>query len=579
MIKLKGFPWPIALILWGVGAAVPVWPQTQAEAGFITLEENDFYFHSGSWSNRIVLRSSPARIWFVYQPADVDPASKPLFVFFNGGPGGATSSGLLSANTGRTAVWRDEASGASSLIPNAASWTRMGNLLYVDSRTTGFSYSLMDNPASDEERWAEFDAQNYNPFIDGADFVRVLLRFMSGHPALRANRVVFVPESYGGIRVTVMLHLLLYYENYANGREVFQDPGLVEEIRGHYEAVFPDYAGQTVPPGVIAGQFSHQVLIQTALTWPYQRSVQVEMLEATGSILDQVAAETGTPYVRYRDRPGANQNPTTGQVMNYIYDYLYQVGRDPYICSKQVGYLNGHREAAQGLLTRVDTLSLMIGVNATGLAEMYASARDRAYKTKLAEGSSAELDLSALIGPPPGQDDLQAALSPADEESLAAIFGRLAPWDRFFIDLNYDVADIFAWNRVTFQGYGVAYQYTDLFGRLFLENTAWVETFATDAALDIVVFTPSLPAALALHTSILSGAVQDTIGPPGSQRPGRIFLTYRPDSVPGFREQHRTIRFPHYAHSGHAVTLTEPQEMLEDVRAWLEDTRIFGTGR
>ena len=578
-MKSRHFLLPAILILLGTGTALPAWAQIQPEAGFVTLEENDFYFHSGSWSNRIVLRSSPARIWYVYQPADEDPASKPLFVFFNGGPGGATSSGLLSAFTGRTAVWKDEITGEYSLIPNAASWTRLGNLLYIDARTTGFSYSLMDDPASDEERQAEFDAQNYNPFIDGADFVRLLLRFLDGHPAIRANRLVLVPESYGGIRTVVMLHLLLYYENYANGREVFQSPGLVDEIRRHYAAVFPEYTGQTVPPAVIAGQFGHQVLIQTALAWPYQRKVQVEMLEAPGSLLDQVAAETGIPYVRYRSRPGANQNPTAGQVMNYIYDYLYQVGRDPYICSKQEGYLNGHRSAAQDFLTRIDTLSLMIGVNAAGIAEMYASARDRAYKIKLPEVFWADLDFSALVGPPPGQDDLQATLSPAGEENLAAIFGRLQPWDRFFIDINYDVSDIFAWNRVTFQGYSVAYQSSPLFGRLFLENTAWVETFATNAVWDIVVFTAALPEALALHTSILSGSQHDSTGPPGAVRPGQIFLTYRPGSVPGFQGHSRTIRFPRYTLSGHAVTMTEPQEMLEDVRAWLEGTGIPAAGR
>ena len=576
-MKSRVFLLPAVLVLLGA-APSPVWPQTQPEAGFITLEANDFYFHSGSWSNRIALRSAPARLWYVYQPADENPASKPLFVFFNGGPGGATSSGLLSAFTGRTAVGRDEITGEFFLVPNAASWTRLGNLLYIDARTTGFSYSLMDNPASDEERRAEFDAQNYNPFIDGADFVRLLLRFLEDHPALRANRVVLVPESYGGIRTVVMLHLLLYYENYANGREVFQAPGLVEEVRRHYAAVFPEYGGQTVPPGVIAGQFGHQVLIQTALTWPYQRRVQLEMLEAPGSILDRIAAETGIPYIRYRARPGANQNPTASQVINYIYDYLYQVGRDPYICSKPDGYFDGHRAAAKGFLTRIDTLSLMIGMNAAGIPEMYASARDKAYKIKLPETFPSELDYSALVGPPPRQNDLPAESAPAGEEELSAIFGRLYPWDGFFIDINYDVTDVFSWNRVTFQGYSVAYPSSLLFGRLFLENTAWVETFATNAAYDIVVFSPALAGALALHTSILSETRHDPNGPTGTARPGQIVLTYRPGSVPGSSVLSRTIRFPHYARSGHAVTMTEPGEILEDVRDWLARTGIPAVG-
>ncbi len=569
---------PAILILLLTIAAGPLQSQARDEAGFITLEENDFYFHSGSWANRIALRSSPARLWYAYQPADEDPFSKPLFVFFNGGPGGATSTGLLSANTGRRTVWLDRATGDSGIIPNAASWTRIGNLLHVDARTTGFSYSMMDNPGDDIARGREFDAQNYNPYFDGADFVRLILRFLEAHPAIRANPVVLVPESYGGIRTNVILHLLLYYQNYANGREIYQDPQLVEEIKRHYAAVFPQYIGQTVPPGVVAGQFGRQILIQTALSWPYQRLVSVEMMEAPGSILDLLAAETGIPYVRYRNRPGANQNPTPNQIMNYIYEYIDLIGRDAYIVTKPVRYFNGLRAAARELLTRRDTLSRMIGMDASFIPEMYASARARAYKMKLAEGFSNDLDYSAFIGPPPAGDELLTG-APAGEGDLASVFGSLKPWDRFMIDLNYDATDAFSWNRVTFQGYEAAYQSSNDFGRLFLENTAWVETFATNAAADIVVFTPALPRALGLHTTILSGSAHDTTGPAGAARPGQIVLTYRAGSVPGSTATTRTIRFPRYATSGHAVTMTEPGEMLDDVAAWIKSTEIFAPAR
>jgi hypothetical protein len=45
------------------------------DAGFYTLEANTFTFHTNSYFNRLVLRSSPARIWYVYQPADEAPVS------------------------------------------------------------------------------------------------------------------------------------------------------------------------------------------------------------------------------------------------------------------------------------------------------------------------------------------------------------------------------------------------------------------------------------------------------------------------------------------------------------------------
>jgi hypothetical protein len=598
----------VILVLLGVGIAVPAWTQVQPEAGFITLEENSCYFHLNSYFNRVALRSSPARLWYVFQPADEDPESKPLFVFFNGGPGGATSCGLLSAYTGRNAVFRDESTGEAAIVPNPSSWTRIGNL----------SYSLMDDPGDDLRRQREFDAQNYDSFTDGADFIRLLLRFLAAHPSIRGNRVVLVPESYGGTRTIVVLHFLLYYEDYANGRSIYQNPGLVEEIRAHYNAVFPQHAGATVPPGTVAGQFGHEILIQTSLSWEYQQLVQAEMLEAPGSLLDQLAAETGVPYVRYRDLPNADPNPTPNQILNHIYDYLDQIGRDPYICSKPSEFFNGHRAAASAFLTKLETLNLMTGTNAAEIGELYAAARTRAYKTKAAGGSElsppapltkaslreakrrtgkrpslarpaarqrtaiaertrrsqADPDLSALIGPPPDPKKLLAAPGPAGEDDLAAVFGSLQPWDRFFLDLNYDVTEAFAWNRLTLREYNVYFRSSPLYGRMFLENAAWVETFATQAAFDTVVYAPAIPEALGMHTSILSGSVHDTTGPPGAARPGQIVLTYRPSSVPGSPVTTRTIRFPAYALSGHAVTMTQPAEILDDVIDWLETTGI-----
>jgi len=275
------------------GGAVPLLAQLQAEAGFIPVEGSVSYFQFGSYFNRVTLRTSPARIWYTFQPADEGAETKPLFVFFNGGPGGATSSGLFAANTARMTVVRDEVTGEAAIVTNPASWTRAGNLLHIDARTAGFSYSLMTGPGDEVRRGREFDAQNYNPFVDGADFVRLLLRFLADHPSIRANRVVLVPESYGGTRTTVMLNLLLYYGRYAGGGSVFQDPALVAAIQAHYDAVFPGYAGAAVPPAVIAGQWGHQVLIQTTMSWHYQRVVMARMLEEPGSPLYQVAAETG----------------------------------------------------------------------------------------------------------------------------------------------------------------------------------------------------------------------------------------------------------------------------------------------
>jgi hypothetical protein len=602
------------------GGAAPLLAQLQAEAGFIPVEGSVSYLQVGSYFNRVVLRTSPARIWYTFQPADEDPESRPLFVFFNGGPGGATSCGLFAASTARMAVVRDEVTGDAALVLNPDSWTRAGNLLHIDSRTAGFSYSLMDEPGDEVRRGREFDAQNYNPFVDGADFVRALLTFLADHPSIRSNRIVLVPESYGGIRTTVMLNLLLYHGRYADGGSVYQDPSLVAAIRAHCDAVFPNYAGTTVPPAVIAGQFGYQVLIQTALSWQYQRLVAARMLEEPGSPLYQVAAETGVPYVPYADSPGAAANPSPGTVLNYIFDWLWAVGRDAYHMAKPADFFDGHRAAAVGFLTQPDSLSYMTGVDVTGVAGMYAAARADAYKTraggsgggtsrglaalsasraaaamksrlakgKLATGGSrstpgraASLDRprvvydhSALVGPAPRAGQLDAWLSPAGENDMAAVFGGLRPWDRYFTDLHYDISNAFAWNKATLRDYPIQYNNSALYGRLFLENAAWVETFATNAAWDSVVYAAALPEALALHTDMLSSAAFDAESPAGAARPGRIVLAYLPSAVPGASSTTRAIRFPAYLWSGHAVTLTEAGAILDDVIEWLESTGL-----
>ncbi len=611
------------LIVILAGGAAPLRAQLQSEAGFIPVEGSVSYFQFGSYFNRLTMRTSPARIWYTFQPADEEAETKPLFVFFNGGPGGATACGLFSANTAKLTVVRDEVTGDAAIVTNPASWSRAGNLLHVDARTAGFSYSLMSAPGDDVRRGREFDLQNYNPFVDGADFVRVLLRFLADHPSIRANRIVLVPESYGGVRTLVMLNLLLYYGRYADGGSAYQDPGLVAAIRAHHHAVFPGYAGSTVPPAVIAGQFGHQVLIQTVMSTSFQTRVKVEMLEAPGSPLYQVAAETGIPYVPYAQSPGAVLNPTPSQVQNYIYDWIDAVGRDAYHIAKPAGYFNGHRAAAQDFLTHVETLSYMTGVDAAGIAGMYASARADAYKKRAggdggagrrapvavdsqtmgsAEGRLAKgklagpaktaverkagngrpqivYDFSALVGPLLKPQQLAAWLDPVDEDDMAAVFGELRPWDRFFVEANRDVTNAFAWNKATLRNYPIQYNNSALYGRMFLENAAWVETFATNAAWDSVVFTAALPAALAMHTDILSGSELDAEGPPGAARPGRIVLTYRPSTIPGSTVTTRTIRFPAYLLSGHAVTLSQPADMLDDVIEWLASTGVPARGR
>jgi hypothetical protein len=558
------------LLLLGLSGPAKLWasPSPAAlrdEAGFIDLEPVTFDLQYGSHFHRWTLRSSEASLWYSFHAADADPASKPLFVFFNGGPGSATSHGLLSMYTSKYTLDNRIDGGGDAYIVNPVPWTRLGNLLHIDARQAGFSYNRMDDVGNMTARFLEFNVQNFNPFIDGADFVRVLLRFLAGHPEIRANRVVIVGESYGGVRSIVMLHLLLNYRDYGNNVEMYQDPALVAEIQAHYDAVFPEYRGEKVPPEAIIRQFGHQILIQPAITMNYQSEIASTLMLEPGSVIDQLVRETGIPY-----NPSIHGTPA---------DYVGDVARrDLYICTKPVGWLNSFFGKAGALLQNVGNLSLVTGFDVTSVASLYAAARTRAYRvfdtnygTNAAlplptQGISAEDDFLFLE---PAR--LEAASAARLTGDLPSVFGVLQPWDTYFLGTNYHAnwAAIF-FNAGKARGYEAYYGFPR-FGRMFLKNVVHVQTFVTNAGLDLVVLSRAIPPALARHADIVQ-SVEHVLASTGEARPGKIVLRYLPSAFPDLPEiGERTIRFPLYAESCHAVSLTQPLDLYQDVVAWLAE--------
>jgi hypothetical protein len=108
---------------------------------------------------------------------------------------------------------------------------------------------------------------------------------------------------------------------------------------------------------------------------------------------------------------------------------------------------------------------------------------------------------------------------------------------------------------------------------MFLKNLAEVETFITHAPLDLVVYTAAVAPSLARHADLVSSVEHVTDGP--EARPGRIVVRYVPGAfpeIPGLAA--RTIRFPLYSRSCHAVSLTQPQDLYQDVGAWLREHGI-----
>ena len=539
----------------------------QNEAGFIDIEPITFYFHYGSYFSRLDLQSSQARIWYSFHAADKRSEDKPLFIFFNGGPGSATSSGLMSMYTGRYTLDNTiDSGGGDHYIPNHVPWTSMGNLLYIDARQAGFSYNQMMLVNDYNARFREFNSQNFNSFFDAADFIRVVLRFLGDHPQLQDNPVIIVGESYGGTRTLTMLHILLNYAEYGNGREMFQDPSLSQEIQAHYDVVFPQYRGQVVPSEVVAGQFGHQILIQPTCSFGYHQQVTEDMFNRPGSVIYQIGEEVGIPY-----DPDIYEDP---------YTFVSEVaGRDLYIYPKPRDWLGGFFQNAATRLRFTQNLSLVTGVDVTAIPELYASERSNAYRIF-------DTDYSFDLMPDDDVDPvtkyhflvsarLEANSVRQEPGDMTAVFGTLQPWDRYFLSTNYHSNWAFhVLNVAKVRGYDVHY-YENRFGRMFLQNIAYVETFITNAAYDLVVYTAALPQSLAKHEDILESVQHMKRSTDGEERPGKIILNYRPSAFPDIQGlDTRVIRFPLYSESCHAVSLTQPEDFFADVSSWLKDKGI-----
>ncbi|MCP4148241.1 MAG: S10 family peptidase [bacterium] len=539
-------------------------------SGFITIEPVDYYFFFQSHFNRLNLKSNEARMWYSFQRADENSETKPLFIFFNGGPSSGTTQGLMSYNTGRKAYCPD----TDSYKPNPVSWTQLGNLLWVDARRTGLSYSLMAQHSDIEARYRTFGAQNFNTYFDAADTLRVLLTILEQNPVIRGNPVIIVGESCGGLRTTAMLHILLNYKDYANGKAIYQDETLVQQIQTHYDAVFPGYSGREVPPEVIITQFGRQILIQPAISLGEQNRIAGEMFEQEGSVMYRIAGETGLEYVPCRQQQG-----DCSSFRNAL-NYVRAANRDVYMYAKPGEWMSWAFDRAANALQTTANLSILTGVDVTQIEELYAEARRNGFK--LAEESDAttepqnyKIDYSTLpeaerwlMETQPGKITSGEVAPSSDMEE---IFGKLNPWDLYYIRNNTRARYAFYTNIACHMGYDID-PYSPIFGKLFLENVAHVKTFITNAAYDLIVYSPAMVPMLRTYTGILRSAEHEVDKPGDVERPGRILLTYREGVFPGIANlKTRTIRYPKYSKSSHCVPLTEPEAMFTDVSKWLKE--------
>ncbi len=483
------------------------------EAGFIALPPVGYAVRGGEAS--LETTTSAARLFVSFQPADDDPGVGPLVVMHNGGPGASTAI-LLGGNTARTTLDASR-TGNGKLAPNPDSWTAFANVLYVDARGTGFSYGMADGMEDDLARAAEFSVRNFNSFVDAADLVRAVLRFLRDHPALRALPVVFAGESYGGLRTALALHMLHHPDRYGAGAETYEDVGLTGEIEEHFTA-----AGTTA-----AEQMDHAILLQGRISSPQQQAAAGSALDAPGSPLYTVAEETGVPFVPCSDKPAP-----CSAFANAL-EYLTAAGRDLYDMRKPAGHSIARYAEIGARLEDPAVLPVMIGEDPAEIAELSPAARARAYRLR---------DASPEVEP------------------LTPQLGALAPHDRYFEGELFDlIGSPFASPEAT--SLGIERQ-NGRYGLVFLEDALAVRFFVTNAAFDPVIWTPALPEALAMYTDEIAGVHVDGEA---------LTLEYAPGAFGLAAGVERELRFVPYGDSGHSVSLHEPSKLAADVRAWLAE--------
>lgn len=480
----------------GSGHAVGINP----EAGFLQLDTE-------TYKAEFMTRTSPRhRVWYSFQPAQSSPATKPLAVFFNGGPGSGTSPLLFAFNTAPMTL-DPQRTGGAAIATDPDSWTQFANLLYIDAPDTGFSYPVSVS-GSQADVGTDMDR-------DAGMFVSVIMRFLLRHPALQATSVIIVGESYGGSRAQFLLNDIYDYGSLTRVTAAYNDAQVSADEAAYFTAVFG-----TATPTVaqVATKFNREFLIEPVVVGKQQYDDGQSTAPGTGCI---------------------NSDP---QCWQSVPPHLGNC--DPYNCDQPANWsTNLETSAVQSLVSSVATLNTALGVDATTIQWLYASQRTGAYKHN-STGSCFS--------------------SPA----LTSTFGALGSNDCYLLTLNDNVTEDYgAGTSNMSQNWDTDVRGIEL-GQAFADNLlSGVRTFITVSAFDRVVWTPSIPDAYNQvigdgDMPILASVLYQPGTPytPPLSALGQSLFNY----TAGVTE---AVAMPVYQ-AGHTVTQRTPAALLADAIVW-----------
>jgi cathepsin A (carboxypeptidase C) len=152
----------------------------------------DFPFKT--YSGYLNVAGTTRRLHYMFVESQTKPASDPVMIWFNGGPGCSSMLGMLTEHG--PYVMDNE---GTTFHENDYSWNREVNMLYIESPTgVGFSYS------------GTYDDYNYTDYGVAQENLGAVLDFFSDSkfPELRPNDLYLSGESYAGIYVPTLAYAI-----------------------------------------------------------------------------------------------------------------------------------------------------------------------------------------------------------------------------------------------------------------------------------------------------------------------------------------------------------------------------------
>jgi cathepsin A (carboxypeptidase C) len=143
----------------------------------------------GLYSGYVGVPGSNKQLHYIAAQSQNNPATDPVIVWFNGGPGCSSMLGFLQEH-GPYSL----ADGALNFTQNDFSWNKQATVIYIESPAgVGFSYCPGD------------DCKVYNDNSTADDNLQAVLGVLGKFPELQKNPLFISGESYAGIYVPMLV--------------------------------------------------------------------------------------------------------------------------------------------------------------------------------------------------------------------------------------------------------------------------------------------------------------------------------------------------------------------------------------